>query len=193
MQSAEEIRSPQLSDAIASSPELMREFQKERLATEVAELISRLMREKKMTRAQLAARLGKSRPFVTKLLRNGSNMQVRTLADVFYALGFSLRVVERPLSVFTPHLTVIELPNVFTTTLGTSVPALTTFTPIAGFTFTPGAEFTFTLGAGITLISCTSFAVPAVATEMFMEIPNYVISRPQLTVMLSPDVEREAA
>jgi DNA-binding phage protein len=108
MQSAEEIRSPQLSDAIASSPELMREFQKERLATEVAELISRLMREKKMTRAELAARLGKSRPFVTKLLRNGSNMQVRTLADVFYALGFSLRVVERPLSVFTPHLTVIE-------------------------------------------------------------------------------------
>jgi transcriptional regulator with XRE-family HTH domain len=90
----------------------MKEFQRERLANEVTELISRVMREQKVTRAELADRLGKSRPFVTKLLRGGSNMTIRTIADVFHALGLSLRVVERPLSMFTPRLTVFEVHGV---------------------------------------------------------------------------------
>ena len=77
----------QLSDELLASPELIREFQKERFVTEVGELISRLMREKKVTRVELANRLGTSRPFVTKLLRTGSNMTARTLADVFFRLG----------------------------------------------------------------------------------------------------------
>ena len=47
----QEISAPQLSDEIASSPDLMRAFQKERLGTEVTELISRIMREKKVSRA----------------------------------------------------------------------------------------------------------------------------------------------
>jgi transcriptional regulator with XRE-family HTH domain len=114
-----------LAEEIASSPERMRVFQQERLATEITELISRLMREQKLSRAELASRLGKSRPFVTKLLRTGTNMTVHTLADVFYALGHSLRVVERPLSVFTPCLHVTEIPSAHGQTFAmsfTSVP-----------------------------------------------------------------------
>jgi transcriptional regulator with XRE-family HTH domain len=93
-----------LADQIASSPERMKNFQRERLATEITELICRLMIEKKVTRAELASRLGKSRPYVTKLLGAGTNLTVRTLSDVFHALGCSLRVVDTPLSVVTGPL-----------------------------------------------------------------------------------------
>jgi transcriptional regulator with XRE-family HTH domain len=169
MHSDDKIASPQLSDEIAASPELMREFQKERLATEVSELVSRIMREKKMSRAELAARLGKSRPFVTKLLRTGANMTVRTLADVFYALGFSLRVVERPLSVFTPRLFVMEVPGadrkIFN--ISASVPC----------TFTTGATFT----------------TPLVVTEKFAPIPSYFAARTKCIFSDSPDGRGEAA
>lgn len=106
-----------LSEQIASSPERMRAFQQERLALEVTELICELMLEQKVTRAELAARLGKSRPFVTRLLRDGTNMTIHTMADVFWALGCSPRVVERPLSVFSPRLKVVESSSEPTTTL----------------------------------------------------------------------------
>lgn len=87
----------------------MKNFQRERLATEITELISRLMVEKNITRAELASRLGKSRPYVTKLLGSGTNLTVHTLSDVFYALGCSLRVVDSPLSVVTAPFVVAEL------------------------------------------------------------------------------------
>ena len=50
----------------------MRAFQKERLGTEVTDLISRIIRREKVSRAELAMRLGTSRAFVTKLLRTGA-------------------------------------------------------------------------------------------------------------------------
>ncbi len=151
MQSDRDIRAPQLLDRIASSPELMREFQKERLGTEVTELISRMMREKKVTRAELAARLGKSRPFVTKLLRAGSNMTLRTVADVFYALGHSIRVIERPLSVFTPKLAVTEVTS-------------------GGISMTFGRPGPISVNAA----SDVTFTRPPVAPPTITSIPNYV-------------------
>ena len=77
---------------------------------EITELICQLMKQQGLTRAELATRLGKSRPYVTKLLRDGSNMTVKTISDVFFALGHSLRVVERPLSALSPRLLVMEAP-----------------------------------------------------------------------------------
>ena len=47
---------------------------------------------------------------MTKLLRGGSNLTVRTISDVFFALGRSARVVERPLSINSPRLAVTEFP-----------------------------------------------------------------------------------
>ena len=95
---------------IASSPNRMKGFQRERLATEITELISRLMDEQSVSRAELASRLGTSRAYVTKLLRHGSNLTVQTISDVFHALGRSLRVVDRPLSVSSPVLLVMDEP-----------------------------------------------------------------------------------
>jgi hypothetical protein len=58
--------------------------------------------------ASSAPRLGKSRAYVTTMLRYGPNLTVHTIADVFTALGRTPRLVDRPLSVSSPPLVVIE-------------------------------------------------------------------------------------
>jgi transcriptional regulator with XRE-family HTH domain len=97
-------------DDISSSPERMKDFQRERLALEITELICQIMEAEGVSRAELATRLGKSRAYVTKLLGGNTNMTIKTLSDVFHALGRSLRVVDRPLSVWSPRLLVAENP-----------------------------------------------------------------------------------
>lgn len=101
----------QFSDKIAASPERMKGFQRERLETEVTESICQLMEEQGLTRADLARRLGKSRAYVTKLLREGNNMTLNTVSDVFFALGRSPRVLARPVSMWSPTLLVVEVPR----------------------------------------------------------------------------------
>jgi len=98
-------------DRITSSPERLKNFQRERLEMEITELICQVMEEQSISRAELARRLGKSRAYVTKVLRDGSNLTVKTISDVFFALGRSLRVVERPLSVRSCRLMVLEIPQ----------------------------------------------------------------------------------
>lgn len=53
-----------------------------------------LMVRRRISRAELARRIGKSKPYVTQLLRAPSNLTLRTLADVAWALGarFTLHV-----------------------------------------------------------------------------------------------------
>ncbi len=99
-----------IADRLSSSPERMRSFQRERLATEITELVCELMSELHISRAELARRLGKSPPYVTKLLRSGSNLTVNTISDVFFALGKSVRVVDQALSINSPRLFVVEVP-----------------------------------------------------------------------------------
>ena len=92
-----------------SSPEFMKEFQRGRLELELTELICRLMEERKISRAELSRRIGTSRANVTQLLRDGSNMTVKTISDIFFALGSSLRVLDRPLSIWSRELLVVEV------------------------------------------------------------------------------------
>ena len=61
-------------------------FEQELLLVSATELISELMDEKKVTRADLAERIGKSKAFVTQLLKGRHNMTLRTLADLAWAL-----------------------------------------------------------------------------------------------------------
>ncbi len=53
-----------------------------------------LLERRKISRAELARRIGKSKPYVTQLLRAPSNLTLRTLADVAWALHarFTLHV-----------------------------------------------------------------------------------------------------
>ena len=70
----------------------MAAFQQERVILEVAILIRKLLREQGLSKADLAARLGRSKAFVTQLLDGRANMTLRTISDVMCALGHSLRV-----------------------------------------------------------------------------------------------------
>jgi hypothetical protein len=53
-----------------------------------------LMERRKVGRAELARRIGRSKPYITQLLRAPSNLTLRTLADVAWALHarFTLHV-----------------------------------------------------------------------------------------------------
>ena len=69
----------------------LRLFLQERSILEVTELLETLMTEEKVTRSELARRLGKSRGWVTQLLDGESNKTIRTVADAFAVLGREFR------------------------------------------------------------------------------------------------------
>ena len=60
--------------------------------TEFAEDIWRLMEEQKVSRAELARRLGTSRAYVTKLLGGNANFTLHTMTKVAMALGATVHV-----------------------------------------------------------------------------------------------------
>src|SRR6266480_1905685 len=76
-----------LHEWVNASPERTRIYAQESLIVDVAEEIWAALAEAKMTKADLAARLGKSKAFVTQVLNGSRNMTLRTLADISSALG----------------------------------------------------------------------------------------------------------
>jgi transcriptional regulator with XRE-family HTH domain len=76
-------------------PEFKRLVCQERLIADAQEEISRLLEEKNVSKAELAKRLNKSKSFVTQLLNSGRNLTLRTIADVFTALGSEAIVKEK--------------------------------------------------------------------------------------------------
>ncbi len=68
-----------------------------RLQLEVTELLCELMAQDNVSRAELARRVGVKPPYVTRILRGQTNLTLKTVSDFFYALGRSVRVVDRPL------------------------------------------------------------------------------------------------
>jgi len=71
-----------------SSPKARRLLREEELILQVQEELLRAMDEAKLTKADLARRLERSKGFVSQLLSGGRNLTVRTIADVADALGF---------------------------------------------------------------------------------------------------------
>lgn len=70
-----------------STPKGKQLMQQERLILEVTEFIIAKMQEKGVTRSELARRLEKSKGWISQLLAGEANFTLRTLADVFGALG----------------------------------------------------------------------------------------------------------
>jgi transcriptional regulator with XRE-family HTH domain len=62
-------------------------FVTEGLLIEFTEQICYWMEEKKISRSELARRLGKSRAYVTRILKGNSNFTIGSLAKVAIALG----------------------------------------------------------------------------------------------------------
>jgi transcriptional regulator with XRE-family HTH domain len=56
------------------------------------------MDEAGVTRSELAARLGKTKGYITQLLDGSANMTIRTIADVFLVLGHEFVPTIRPAS-----------------------------------------------------------------------------------------------
>lgn len=63
-----------------------------RLEIELTELICEAMKRGGVTKAELARRLGMPESQVTEMLQDGSGMTVGLMADVFDAMGVSLRL-----------------------------------------------------------------------------------------------------
>lgn len=85
-------------EILMQDAEFRKEFAVETFIAECTELLSRVMHEKQISKAELAARLGKSRAWATQLLSGGRNVTVRTLAEVAYELGVELRLESSPIA-----------------------------------------------------------------------------------------------
>jgi transcriptional regulator with XRE-family HTH domain len=83
-------------EVLMEDPEFRRLLSIEALAAEASELIARLMAEQKVSKADLARRLNKSRAWVTQLLSGKANMTVRTLAEVMYTLDAEVKLHAQP-------------------------------------------------------------------------------------------------
>jgi transcriptional regulator with XRE-family HTH domain len=81
---------------LMQSPEFQKLYAVEGSVAEAAELIASIMEEKNLSKADLARKLGKTPPYVTQLLSGGTNMTLRTLAEVLFALDSKLKVTAEP-------------------------------------------------------------------------------------------------
>lgn len=85
-------------ERLTQTAEGMRYFQQERAIQEVTDLICHVMDEQRVSRAELARRLGKSKGYITQLLDGRTNMTIRTVSEVFGALERAVHFQDGPLS-----------------------------------------------------------------------------------------------
>lgn len=62
-------------------------LKQERLILEVTELLSVALGESRLTKTELARRLGKTKGFVSQLFSGGRNLTLRSISDIADALG----------------------------------------------------------------------------------------------------------
>jgi len=73
-----------------NDPEFRKLLAQEELILEVTETICELLEEEKISRKELADRLGKSKGFISQLLNGGRNLTLRTVADILHVLGYKV-------------------------------------------------------------------------------------------------------
>ncbi|MCK9375505.1 MAG: helix-turn-helix transcriptional regulator [Syntrophobacterales bacterium] len=79
-----------LLDKYAEDPEFARLLAQEELIIEVTETLCELLEMEKISRKELAERLGKSKGFISQLLNGGRNLTLRTVADILHVLGYKV-------------------------------------------------------------------------------------------------------
>ena len=77
-----------LMDKYLEDPEFARLMAQGDLIMEVTETLCELLEKEKVSRKELADRLGKSKGFVSQLLNGGRNLTLRTVADILHVLGY---------------------------------------------------------------------------------------------------------
>ena len=71
-------------------PEFRKLLAQEELILEVTEVLCGLLEQEKITKKELADRLGKTKGFISQLLNGGRNLTLRTVADILHALGYKV-------------------------------------------------------------------------------------------------------
>ncbi len=71
-----------------NDPEFRRLLAQEELILEVTETLCELLEKEKTSRKELADRLGKTKGFVSQLLKGSRNLTLRTVADILHVLGY---------------------------------------------------------------------------------------------------------
>jgi transcriptional regulator with XRE-family HTH domain len=69
------------------------EYQCEEILLDITEQICEIMEKKRISRAELARRLGKKRPYITSLLNGKRNTTIETLVRIAHALDEKLEVI----------------------------------------------------------------------------------------------------
>ena len=87
-----------LKEQITKKASGLRIWHQERTILETTELMCEVMEEEGISRAELAKRMKVTRGFVTQLLDGTANMTLRTVSDVFVALGRQFHPAQSPLS-----------------------------------------------------------------------------------------------
>ena len=96
-----------------NDPEFRKLLAQEELILEVTETLCELLEKEKISRKELADRLGKSKGFVSQLLNGGRNLTLRTVADILHVLGYKVSLTpykegeQRPEGEF---VNIIEMP-----------------------------------------------------------------------------------
>lgn len=138
-------------EKFVSTPDGQRAYQQDRALEAVSDLLCELMANKGITRADLAKRLGKSPGWVTQSLDGDRNKTIRTLSDLFWALGHSMQFVAGSLDIHelppqsTESTTVRAYPDLeFNLTLWNCVPDSSAAKPVwQGAVSTPYASQIF--------------------------------------------------
>ncbi len=88
-----------LTEQITATAKGIRIWQQERAIFEITERICELMDEQEISRSQLAERLGTTRARVTQILDGTANMTLRTISDLYLALGRQFNPSDGPVCV----------------------------------------------------------------------------------------------
>jgi transcriptional regulator with XRE-family HTH domain len=98
-----------------STDERRMEFAEEELIVDAAEEIWSAMEKAKVTKSELAERLGKSKAFISQLLNGSRNMTLRSLADIAHSIGFRVHL---SLEVQADHATWGQISGTFVVPFG---------------------------------------------------------------------------
>jgi transcriptional regulator with XRE-family HTH domain len=84
-----------LYDEYLKDNEFVRIMAEEDLIMDVTENFCRILEEEKLSRANLAEKMGKTRGYISQLLNGNRNITLRVLSDIAFYLGYSAKLVLR--------------------------------------------------------------------------------------------------
>lgn len=79
-------------ERFVKSPEQERLLAEELLLLEASDYLFEIMEKRKIKKAELAERLGKSKAFITQVINGRRNMTLRTLSNLAWALGHQVKL-----------------------------------------------------------------------------------------------------